>query len=149
MAAGRSALLAVTGRASAGRVLSLAAMVSRADKAWAGIDVGKRHHRVCVVDPDGKQLLSVKVANEEAGIEAVIGSVTGLAGTIISAVDIIGAPAALLLAVLSQADQHLCYASGRLVAAMRRSGRRRREARRPRPRRPVSGDAESVGSCSA
>jgi transposase len=88
------------------------------DKAWAGIDVGKRHHWVCVVDQDGRQLLSVKVANDQAGIEAVIGSVTGLAAKITWAVDIIGAPSALLLAVLSQSGQHVRYASGRLVAAM-------------------------------
>jgi transposase len=93
-------------------------MPAAADKAWAGIDVGKRHHWVCVVDQDGRQLLSARVANDEAGIEAVIGSVTGLAGTITWAVDIIGAPSALLLAVLSQAGQHVRYASGRLVAAM-------------------------------
>jgi len=92
--------------------------VSAAASAWAGIDVGKRHHWVCVVDHDGRQLLSVKVANDEAGIEAVIGSVTRLAGKITWAVDIIGAPSALLLAVLSQAGQHVRYASGRLVAAM-------------------------------
>jgi transposase len=88
------------------------------EKAWAGIDVGKRHHWVCVVDPDGRQLLSVKVANDETEIAAVIGSVTGLAGTITWAVDIIGAPSALLLAMLRQAGQHVRYASGRLVAAM-------------------------------
>ena len=76
--------------------------VPAVDKAWAGIDVGKRHHWVCVVDQDGRQLLSVKVANDEAGIEAVIGSVTGLAAKITWAVDIIGAPSALLLAVLSR-----------------------------------------------
>lgn len=88
------------------------------EKAWAGIDVGKRHHWVCVVDQDGEQLLSVKVANDQAGIETVIGSVTGLAGKVTWAVDIIGAPSALLLAVLSQAGQPVRYASGRLVAAM-------------------------------
>ena len=88
------------------------------EKAWAGIDVGKRHHWVCVVDQDGRQLLSVKVANDEAEIATVIGSVTGLAATIIWAVDIVGAPSALLLALLSQAGQHVRYASGRLVAAM-------------------------------
>jgi transposase len=86
--------------------------------AWAGIDVGKRHHWVCVVGQDGRQLLSVKVANDEAAIAAVIGSVTGLAATITWAVDIVGAPSALLLALLSQAGQHVRYASGRLVAAM-------------------------------
>ena len=89
-----------------------------AGKAWAGIDAGKRHHWVCVVDQDGRQLLSAKVANDEAGIEAVIGSVARLAGKIVWAVDTIGAPYALLLAVLSQAGQHVRYASGRLVAAM-------------------------------
>jgi transposase len=89
-----------------------------ADKAWAGIDVGKGHHWVCVVDRDGRQLLSARVANDEAGIAAVIGSVSGLAAEITWAVDIIGAPSALLLAVLSQSGQQVRYASGRLVAAM-------------------------------
>jgi transposase len=88
------------------------------EKAWAGIDVGKRHHWVCVVDQDGRQLLSVKVASDEAEIAAAIGSVTGLAGDITWAVDIIGTPSALLLALLSQAGQRVRYASGRLVAAM-------------------------------
>jgi hypothetical protein len=87
-------------------------------KAWAGIDVGKRHHWVCVVDQDGRQLLSVKVANDEAEIAAMIGSVTGLAGAVTWAVDIVGAPSALLLALLSGACQPVRYASGRLVAAM-------------------------------
>ena len=88
------------------------------DMAWAGIDVGKRHHWVCVVDHDGRQMVSVKVANDQTEISAVIGSVTGLAATVTWAVDIIGAPSALLLALLSQAGQPVRYASGRLVAAM-------------------------------
>ena len=88
------------------------------EEAWAGIDVGKRHHWVCVVDPGGRQLLSVKVANDEAEIAAAIGSVTRLAGKVTWAVDIVGAPSALLLALLSQAGQPVRYASGRLVAAM-------------------------------
>ena len=40
--------------------------------AWVGIDVGKTHHWVCAVDADGKTLLSVKVANDEAGIIAAL-----------------------------------------------------------------------------
>jgi hypothetical protein len=88
------------------------------EEAWAGIDVGKRHHWVCVADRDGRQLLSVKVANDEAEIAAAIGSVTRLAGKVTWAVDIVGAPSALLLALLSQAGQPVRYASGRLVAAM-------------------------------
>jgi transposase len=88
------------------------------EKAWAGIDVGKRNHWMCVVDQDGRQLLSVKVANDEAEIAAAVGSVTRLAGEVTWAVDIAGAPSALLLALLSQAGQRVRYASGRLVAAM-------------------------------
>ncbi len=93
-------------------------MPAALDRAWAGIDVGKRHHWVCVVGQDGSQLLSVKIANDEAEVAAVISSVAGLAARITWAVDIIGAPSALLLAMLSQAGQHVRYASGRLVAAM-------------------------------
>ena len=43
---------------------------------------------------------------------------TGLAGKVTWAVDIVGGPSALLLALLSEACQPVRYASGRLVAAM-------------------------------
>jgi transposase len=88
------------------------------EKAWAGVDIGKRHHWVCVVDADGAQLLSARMANDEAEITAVIGMVTRLAADVIWAVDIIGALSALVLALLSQRGQPVRYASGRLVAAM-------------------------------
>src|SRR5215208_5729610 len=88
------------------------------DNAWVGIDVGKTHHWVCAVDADGKTLLSVKVANDEAGIVSVIAAVAALTQQLTWAVDIIGAPSALLLALLAQAGQPVRYASGRVVAAM-------------------------------
>jgi transposase len=88
------------------------------DKAWAGVDVGKTHHWVCVVDAEGKTLLSAKVANDEAEIMALLASTGSLAGQLIWAVDIIGAPSALLLALLARADHAVRYASGRVVAAM-------------------------------
>ena len=90
-------------------------MSAALDKAWAGIDVGKRHHWVCVVDHEGRQLLSVKVGNDEAAISAVIGSVTRLAETVTWALDIIGTSSALLLAVP-------CSARPASVPAMRRAG---------------------------
>jgi transposase len=86
--------------------------------AWVGIDVGKTHHWVCVVDPDGKVLLSVKIGNDEAEIVAWLAQVASLATRLIWAVDIIGAPSALLLALLTRAGQPVHYASGRVVAAM-------------------------------
>jgi transposase len=88
------------------------------DKAWIGIDVGKTHHWACVVDADGKTLLSTKIANDEAEIEAFLSSAGLQAGQLIWAVDIIGAPSALLLALLARAGQPVRYASGRVVAAM-------------------------------
>jgi transposase len=86
--------------------------------AWVGIDVGKTHHWACVVDVDGKKLLSIKVANDEADIVALIATAGSQATQLDWAVDIIGAPSALLLALLARADQSLRYASGRVVAAM-------------------------------
>lgn len=93
-------------------------VAAQRDMAWVGIDVGKTHHWACVVDVDGKKLLSIKVANDEADIVALIATAGSQATQLDWAVDIIGAPSALLLALLARADQSLRYASGRVVAAM-------------------------------
>jgi transposase len=92
--------------------------MTKSDKAWVGIDIGKAHHWVCVLDADGAVLLSVKLANDESEIVTLITTVTGLAETLVWAVDIIGAPSALILALLARAEQSVRYASGRVVAAM-------------------------------
>jgi hypothetical protein len=73
---------------------------------------------VCVVDPEGGQVLSVKIGNDEAEIIALVAQVQGLARHVSWAVDIIGAPSALLLTLLAQAGQSVRYASGRMIAAM-------------------------------
>jgi Transposase len=88
------------------------------DMAWVGIDVGKTHHWACVVDADGKKLLSIKVANDEAAIAALITDAGSQATQLDWAVDIIGAPSALLLALLARADQSVRYASGRGACQM-------------------------------
>ena len=88
------------------------------DTAWVGVDIGKTHHWVCALDADGSTLLSVKVANDEAAIGGMFATVDGLAKQLVWAVDIIGAPSALLLALLARASQSVRYASGRVVAAM-------------------------------
>lgn len=93
-------------------------MAAQRDKAWVGIDVGKTHHWACVVDTEGKPLLSVKIANDEAEIMALLANTGPLAVQLIWAVDIIGAPSALLLALLARAGQSVRYSSGRVVAAM-------------------------------
>jgi transposase len=93
-------------------------VAARRDMAWVGIDVGKTHHWACVVDADGKTLLSVKIANDETQIVAFLADAGSLSTQLIWAVDIIGAPSALLLALLAQAGEPVRYASGRVVAAM-------------------------------
>jgi transposase len=85
---------------------------------WVGVDVGKTHHWVCAVDAEGKKLLSRKVANDEAEILRVIDAVRELAEQRVWAVDIIGAPSALLLALLAASGASVRYAAGRVVAAM-------------------------------
>jgi transposase len=93
-------------------------VASPQEAAWVGVDIGKSHHWVCALDADGKKLLSVKVANDEAEIVELIATVRALAAQPMWAVDIIGAPSALMLALLAQAGQALRYVPGRVVAAM-------------------------------
>ena len=89
------------------------------ETAWVGVDIGKTHHWVCALDANGAVLLSVKVANDEAELLALIATVRALAAQLVWAVDIIGAPSALLLALLAHAGESVRYASGRVVAAMK------------------------------
>jgi transposase len=93
-------------------------VTAQRDRAWVGVDVGKTHHWACVVDADGKKLLSIKVTNDEADILALIATAGSQATQLDWAVDIVGAPSALLLALLARQDQSVRYASGRVVAAM-------------------------------
>lgn len=86
--------------------------------AWVGVDVGKTHHWVCAVDATGATLLSRKVLNDEAQILGAIAAVNELAAHQVWAIDILGTPSALLLALLAQTHQDVRYASGRVVAAM-------------------------------
>ena len=88
------------------------------ETAWIGVDIDKTHHWVCALDADGTVLLSVKVANDEAELLTLIAAVGELAGRLVWAVEIIGAPSALLLALLAHAGESVRYASGRVVAAM-------------------------------
>ena len=61
---------------------------------------------------------SVKVANIEADIVAALATVTDLAEQVVWAVDIVGAPSALILALLARAEARVFYASGRVVNTM-------------------------------
>ena len=49
---------------------------SSARRLYAGVDVGKAHHWVCLLDEPGGVVLSRKVANDETDLAAVIQEVT-------------------------------------------------------------------------
>jgi len=63
-------------------------------------------------------VVSVKVANVEADLMAALATVTDLADQVVWAVDIVGAPSALILALLARAGSPVFYASGRVVNTM-------------------------------
>ncbi len=85
---------------------------------WAGIDVGKGHHWVCLIDESGSRLWSRKVVNDEAAILEAIGEVRSRAQQVSWAVDITGTSSALLLALLTAHGQQATYVPGRTVNQM-------------------------------
>lgn len=85
---------------------------------WAGVDAGKEHHHVAVLDPEGSVVLSRRVANDEPALRAVIAEVAGLAGRARWAIDLRDGAAALLLALLAAAGAEIVYVPGRVVHRM-------------------------------
>lgn len=50
---------------------------------WAGVDVGKGHHWVCLIDEAGATLWSAKVVNDESAILEAIAAVLGRAEQVV------------------------------------------------------------------
>lgn len=84
-------------------------------RAWAGVDIGKGHHHVVVVDGGGEGLLSRRVANDEAALADVIGAVSSLAEVVTWAIDLHGSESALLVTLLLEAGQAVVYLPGLAV----------------------------------
>jgi transposase len=82
------------------------------EHAWAGIDAGKSHHHVVVVDRDGTRLLSRRVANTEPELIALIDSIITVTDELTWAIDLADGPAALLITLLLHREQHLVYLPG-------------------------------------
>ena len=86
--------------------------MQQTEYAWAGIDAGKGHHHVVVIDGDGRRLLSRRVANDEPDLEAVIAAVLGCAVEVTWTIDLADGPAALVLALLLGRGQRVRYLPG-------------------------------------
>jgi Transposase len=105
------------------------------DQAWAGIDAGKGHHHLVVIDGEGRRLVSRRVANDEAELMAAIAAVLRQAKQVTWAIDLADGPAALMITLLLERGQRLLYLPG--VAVHRISGAYRGEGR-PTPKTPRS-----------
>jgi hypothetical protein len=101
--------------------------VQQLEQGWAGIDAGKSHHHVVLVDADAPRVLSRRVANDETELGAVIEAVLGTAARVTWAIDLVDTPAALIIALLLQRDQPLVHLPG--VAVNRAAGAYRGEAK--------------------
>jgi transposase len=99
----------------------------RVDELWVGVDVGKGHHWITVVDDAGGRVWSRKVDNDECAILDALAEILVLAQSVHWAVDISGTSSALLLALLAAHGQQAVYVPGRTVNRM--SGAYRGEAK--------------------
>lgn len=102
-------------------------MIEPIARLWAGVDVGKGHHWICVIDAEGATVWSSKVDNDEAAILDAISTVTAQGTQVSWAVDVTGTMSGLLLALLAAHGQQISYVPGRIVNRM--SGAYRGEAK--------------------
>lgn len=93
-------------------------MKQRVPLGWAGIDVGKCHHWICLIDEAGTTTWSAKVDNDEAAILDGIGHVLARANEVRWGVDVTGTMSGLLLALLAAHGQRVRYVPGRTVNQM-------------------------------
>lgn len=86
-----------------------------AGQLWAGVDVGKEHYWVAVVDDKGAVVLSRKLINDEHPIRELVAEVDRLGAQVSWTVDLTTVYAALLLTVLADAGKSVRYLTGRAV----------------------------------
>jgi hypothetical protein len=82
------------------------------EKAWAGVDVGKRHHHAVVVDGGGARALSRRVANDEPALLELIDEVTAISDDVTWAIDLHSSESGLLVALLLARAQRVVYVPG-------------------------------------
>jgi transposase len=85
---------------------------------WVGVDVGKGHHWICLIDEAGATVWSTKVVNDEAAVLDAIGGVLDRADEVVWGVDVTGSMSGLLLALLAAHGQRVRYVPGRTVNQM-------------------------------
>ena len=79
---------------------------------WVGFDVGKVFHWVCVLDNEGKEVLSRRVEATEEGLEPSCSEIEQLGGERTVGIDLLGGPATLLEAVLLERGESVFHVPG-------------------------------------
>jgi hypothetical protein len=118
--------------------------MAQVEQGWAGIDVGKTHHHVVLLDVEGRTLFSRRVANDETELRSVITTVLEKAAAVTWAIDLVDTPAALTIALLHKLAQPLVHISG--IAVNRASDGYRGEARPTRRTQPLSPTRHGCGA---
>jgi transposase len=86
--------------------------MDRIEQGWVGIDAGKGHHHVVLIDRDGRQLLSRRVDNDELALTGLIETVCDRVMQPTWAIDLADGAAALVIGLLLQRDQPVFYLPG-------------------------------------
>lgn len=79
---------------------------------WAGFDIGKTFHWVCVLDGEGEEVLSRKVEAVEEDLETFCSEVKRLGGERTVGLDLTGGPATLLQTVLIERGERVFHVPG-------------------------------------
>ncbi|MGW0086566.1 IS110 family transposase [Streptomyces sp. NPDC003393] len=82
---------------------------------WAGVDIGKTHHHVVVINAEGERLLSRRIQNDESELLVLLGDVLAVSHDVLWAVDLNHGGAALLIGLLTAHDQPVAYLTGLAV----------------------------------
>jgi len=114
--------------------------MDRVEQGWVGIDAGKGHHQVVLIDANGCPLLSRRVVNDEVELAALIDVIRDRVTDLTWAIDLADGAAALMIALLLHRDQPVFHLPG--IAVNRASAgyrvrqdrcQGRRDHRRPGP----------------
>jgi transposase len=90
--------------------------MDRVEQGWVGIDAGKGHHHVVLIDGNGRPLLSRRAVNDELELAALIDVIRDRVTDLTWAIDLADGAAALMIALLLHRDQRVFYLPGIAVS---------------------------------
>jgi transposase len=89
--------------------------MDRVEQGWVGIDAGKGHHHVVLIDGNGRPLLSRRVINDELELAALIDVIRDRVTNLTWAIDLADGAGALMIALLLHRAQPVFYLPGMAV----------------------------------